>query len=242
MSNDNVIPFPGKEELAGMKSSTMVAKNVAKNKKVTQQQAFGALLEMRQLVDGVINAVGRLSQSQVEYEKILQQVDMNFRVLMHTLLDNKVISEENWETSWNKYVTEPHEKAIDDQIEEMKKNSAEDAYFAEVLTMVRKHEWPEREVNGNKVDGSIVKNFYTQMLMNPATRKQALGDLRKDIPEIPEYNSEEPEEESVQEETRAMPDCKYCGKPDCEFCNSLKENEIVDCEFVEDKAIVEIEE
>jgi hypothetical protein len=225
--NDNVVQFPGKEELEGMKSSQMVAKNVAKGKKVTQQQAFGALLEMRQMVDGVINAVGRLSQAQVGYENILSRIDTNLGVLMSMLIDNKVFSQDDWNEAWQKYVVKPQEEALTKHIEDMKKGSAEDAFFAEVVNMVRTHDWPEREVEDKKVSGKQVKDFYIQMLLNPATRRQALADVRKDIPEVPELNLEELEKEDEEtavekKEDRKMPDCKYCGQPDCEYCGSLE--------------------
>jgi hypothetical protein len=229
--NDNVIPFPGKKELEGMKSSQMVAKNVSKGKKVTQQQAFGALLEMRQMVDGVINAVGRLSQAQVGYENILQRIDTNLGVLMSMLIDKEVFAQEDWDAAWQKYVIQPQEEALTKHIEEMKKGSAEDAFFAEVVNMVRAFDWQDREVeegeNKKKVSGKQVKEFYIQMLLNPATRRQALADVRKDIPDVPELNLEElekaDEKEAVEKtEDRKMPDCKYCGQPDCEYCSSLE--------------------
>lgn len=225
--NDNVIPFPGKKELEGMKSSQMVAKSVAKGKKVTQQQAFGALLEMRQMVDGVINAVGRLSQAQVGYENILTRIDTNLGVLMSMLIDKEVFTQGDWDEAWQKYVLKPQEEALTKHIEEMKKGSAEDAFFAEVVNMVRAFDWPEREVNEKKVSGKQVKEFYIQMLLNPATRRQALVDVRKDIPEVPELDLEELEKEdekvAVEKlEDRKMPDCKYCGQPDCEYCSSLE--------------------
>jgi hypothetical protein len=226
MNDNNVVQFPGQKELDGMKSSQMVAKNVAKNKKVTQQQAFGALLEMRQMVDGVINAVGRLSQAQVGYENILQRLDTNLGVLMSMLIDKEVFSQEDWDTAWKKYVLDPQEEALTKHLDEMKKNSAEDAFFAEVINMVRTHDWPEREAQDKKVSGKQVKDFYVQMLLNPATRRQALVDVRKDIPEVPELNLEELEKEDEKkakdEKDRKMPDCKYCGQPDCEYCAALE--------------------
>jgi hypothetical protein len=228
--NDNVIQFPGKEELAGMRSSQAVAKNVAKGKKVTQQQAFGALLEMRQMVDGVINATGRLSQSQVGFENILQRIDTNLGVLMSMLIDKEVFTQEDFKEAWNKYVLKPQEDALTKHIDQLKEGSGEDAFFAEVINMVRAFDWPEREINDQKIAGNQVKEFYMQMLLNPATRLQALPDIRKDIPEVPELDLEALQKETPAEapvvteteEDRSMPDCKYCGQPECEYCSSLE--------------------
>jgi hypothetical protein len=246
MSDDNVIQFPGKDSLEGMQNSQRLAKNVSKGKKVTQQQAFGALLEMRQMVDGVINAVGRLSQAQTGYENILQRIDTNLGVLMSMLIDKDVFTKEDWTEAWAKYVLKPQEDALTKHIDDMKLGSAEDAFFAEVVNMVRSHDWPEREISGKPVSGQQVKDFYIQMLLNPATRRQALTDVRKDLPDVPELNLEElaatdkakeetvVEESTSSEENRAMPDCKYCGKTDCEFCNSIEESAVIEAEYTKE--------
>jgi hypothetical protein len=215
--NDIILPEEGK-------ASKLVAKSVAKGKKVSQQQAFGAMMEMRQMVEACLNNVGRLAQSQTQFEGILQRLDTNLGVLMSMLIDKEVFSKEDWEQAWDQYVIQPQEDALTKHLEEMKKNSAEDAFFSEVITMVRGHTFEDREVQGQQFEGKQVKEFYMQMLLNPATRRQALVDVRKDIPEIPELNLEEMEqkdEAEAQETERQMPDCKYCGT--CEFCQSLEE-------------------
>jgi hypothetical protein len=215
------------EQLEGMKVSQMVAKSVAKGKKVSQQQAFGALLESRQMINGITNTVGRVVQAQMEYEKFLQQINTNLGVLMSMLIDKSVYSQDDWKEAWEKYVIKPQEEAIDKRIEDMKTASAEDAFFAEVLNMVRSHDWQDREVNGKTYTGKQVRNFYVQMLLDPNTRYPALDDLRKEIPEIPELNLGKlgENEEEVQIEERQMPECKYCGLPTCSFCNQLAEDE-----------------
>ncbi len=247
--NDNVIPFPGQNELSGMKSSQMVAKNVAKGKKVTQKQAFGALMEMRQMVDGVIGAVGRLGQSQVGFENILTRIDTNLGVLMSMLIDQGTFTQEDWTVAWKKYVLDPQEEGLTKHIEEMKKGSAEDAFFAEIANMVRTHNWPDREVEEGdkkkKVPGKQVKDFYIQMVLNPATRRQALVDIRKDIPNVPELNLEELEktDETEATEDRKMPDCKYCGQPECEYCSALSlEDQIVETvkEVIDETVVIDL--
>ena len=226
----DVVDFPGKEQLANMHSSRQVAKNVAKGKKITQQQALGALLEMRQIVDGTVNAVGRLSQSMVGYEQILQRIDVNMGTLMTMLKDLGVYEEEDWKAAWKKCVLDPQEKAIAARIEKMKKESAEDAFFAEVLEMVRAYEFAGREINGQQVSGDQLRDFYTQMLLNNQARRQVLDDLRKDMPETPELDLEalaRKDEQEATEDTK-HPDCHYCGKDDCEFCNP-KETQSMGC-------------
>lgn len=225
--NDNVIQFPGQKELQGMRASQMVAKSVAKGKKVTQQQAFGALLEMRQMMDSTIGAIGRLTQTQQGFESILERIDTNLGVLMSMLIDMEVFTKEDFEAAWKKYVTDPQEANLSKHVEKLKESSAEDAFFAEVITMVRDFDWEDREVNDKTVSGKQVKDFYVQMLVNPTTRHQALVDVRKDVPGIPEMNL--PKEKDVPappktDTERAMPDCKYCGE--CDYCKSLEEEEL----------------
>jgi hypothetical protein len=112
--------------------------------------------------------------------------------------------------------------------------------------MVRNHDWPEREVNDKKFSGKQVKDFYIQMLLNPATRRQAIVDVRKDLPEVPELNLEELEKTDEKEEkqkdgneARQMPECRYCGEDNCGFCNPTApedQEEEVACGCPEDGA------
>lgn len=237
-NNDNVVPFPGHDELKDMRFSKKVAQNVSKGKKVSQQQAFGALLEMRQMVNNVIQSLSRVVQSQMEYERIIQGIDTNLSVLTSLLIDKEVISQQDLDGAWEKYVVEPQEKAMDKHIEKMKAQSAEEAFFAEVLTMVRAHEWPTRTVGEQEYTSKQIRDFYVQMLLNPGTRKQILDEIRKEIPEVPnldfeklaELNQEDQPEDQKPTEARKLPDCRYCGKEDCAFCNPPVEEETVDDE------------
>ena len=88
-----VINFPGKEELAGMKMGQKMAKSVSQGKKVSQQQALGAMMETKSFIDGLTNTIQRVVQSQMAVEKAVSELDTHMGIMLKALQDNGVLSE-----------------------------------------------------------------------------------------------------------------------------------------------------
>jgi hypothetical protein len=221
---DNVIQFPNAN------SSNKALRDAAKGKKVSQKKALSAMVETHQMMQALQNTMGRLANSQVGLEQVLERLDMNFNVLMKMLQDLEVFDDEKWEAAWEKYVVKPQEEALTKHIEELKQKSAEDAYFGHVMELVRKHEFEEFEQDGQNITSKAQRDYYINMLANPAIRRQVLEAVRQKIPYVPvaDFTAfEQAETEKVRdpEETdvdQKHPNCHYCGKDDCEFCNPPK--------------------
>ena len=216
MSNDNMIQFPGK---AGNK----MADKVEKHEKVTQQQALNALNESGNMVKQLMGSLQKIAQAQIGLEQLVQQLDTNVGVLVKMLMDKGIMTVEDMEAAWDKYVAQPQEQGLVHHIEEMKLASAEEAYYAVVLEKIKDFNWPDREVEGKIYSGKQVRDFYLQLIINTSTRASGIDEVKTFIADLPELHAVVPEEIPVPKEPEIpMPDCHYCGKDDCPVCNELK--------------------
>jgi hypothetical protein len=241
MSEDNVIDFneratekarekaeaAGAERLMQDKGFKPMAKQVAKGKKVSQQAAFNAMVQMKDLMDGQGMAVQRLSQMLLMLEQTIQRIDMHFGVLMHILMEKDIFTEDDWKEGWNKHVVEPERQRVKDTAEAIKQDeetSEEDKFFSDVILKVLDFEFSEEVEleDGNKVDGGALQDFFLNRLLNPQFRRLVLDDVRKHIPDIPEFEPEVAKNEEVV--ATKHPECHYCGKPECPHCNPLPDD------------------
>jgi len=211
----------------------LAVQQAQKGKKITQQAALTAMMETKTITESLMNTVGRLAQAQSALENILERLDTTMGVLLSLLLkDKKVFTEEDWSNAWDTYVVKPREEALHKHVEQLKEQGGEDKYYGEVLERVLSFEFEEKEIQGRKLSGADVKEFYVQMLVNPATRGAAADDLRTNyMKDLPEFNKEEvlnnaieklkveAEQAVLEQEENTHPECHYCGRPDCEFCN-----------------------
>ncbi|RLF68146.1 MAG: hypothetical protein DRN26_00310 [Thermoplasmata archaeon] len=211
----------------------LAVQQAQKGKKITQQAALTAMMETKTITESLMNTVGRLAQAQSALENILERLDTTMGVLLSLLLkDKKVFTEEDWSNAWDTYVVKPREEALHKHIEQLKEQGGEDKYYGEVLERVLSFEFEEKEIQGRKLSGADVKEFYVQMLVNPATRGAAADDLRTNyMKDLPEFNKEEAlnsaieklkveaEQAVLEQEENTHPECHYCGRSDCEFCN-----------------------
>lgn len=208
------------------KATEKVAKSIQKGKKVSQQQAFGAMMETRQVANMLMGTVGRLTQAQSALEEALIRINTNLSILVRALQDKGVLTEAEHQEAWDKYVVKPQDEALTKHIEQLKTQSAEDAYFADLLERTRKHTFADRTVPAGpdgqteNVTGAEVKDYFVQSLVNPRGRRNVVEELRKEMPDLPTFTPPPPEPEPEPEKAK-HPDCNYCGSPDCPFCSQV---------------------
>ena len=210
----NVVDFPTPES---MKNTKKFMNKAQSGQKPSRQEANMAVIESHQMIQGLQTAIGRLAQGFQALEQGVQSLDTHIGILLHTLIDKNVITQQDLEASWEKYVVAPQEEALTKHIELLKQQSAEDAFFATVLEKTRVFEFPNQELNGEEVKGVDIRRYFMSALTNPASRNQVLPELRQFISDLPEYNP--PQE--VPEEPSKRPDCGYCDAPECLFCNPV---------------------
>lgn len=208
-----------------------MAKQVKKGKKVTQQAAFNAMVQMKGLVDAQGGGMQKMSQMLLMMEQTVQRVDMHLGVLMHVLMDKELFTDEDWKNAWMKYVVEPERERVKEIATSMKEDeeaSDEDAYFGDVILRVLEHKFEDTEIEGQPVEGGALQDFFLNRLLNPQFRRLVLDDVRKQLPDIPELTPETTEKAEV--EAKEHPDCHYCGKADCLYCNPLPTDDTPDPE------------
>ena len=239
---NNVIQFPGAP------GSNRALKNAGKGKKVSQKTAMQALQETHQIVQGLMNTVGRLTQTQAGLEQTSERIDANQHVLTKLLMKKKeLFTEKEYDEAWEEFIIKPQEEALDKHIEELKLQSAEDAYFACVIELVRKHEFETVTQGEQKIPSKAQCDYYVSLLTNPTMRRQVLENIQEKVPGLPtadfeafakkdavkreQEKLEVVEEISETEEDITHPDCHYCGKDDCEFCKPVTtcSSSVTDC-------------
>lgn len=196
---------------------------VDQGKKPTRQEALNTVSETNQRLIGLTNAMGQLAQGHMELDKGLQGLSTHLSLLIHILMDKGIMTKETFEEAYQKYIVQPQEEGLSKHIELLKQQSAEDAYFAVVLEKVRAFKFDDKEINGEQVSGTAIRNFYIQALVNPETRWQVLPEVSAVVPDLPTFTPVS--EESAEEEVNLHPDCHYCGKPECTFCNPITVDE-----------------
>lgn len=186
---DNIIQM---DMFRNKKSIQRVEKKVAKGKKVTQQEAFGALMEMRTVVGAMMQSLNGLSQTVINQDAALH-------VIIRMLDENGM----DFTEYWKKYMKPPEEEKTDeeklqDTLEEMKKSSADEVFFAEVIDRVRNHTFEPQTIEEREFDADGVKDYYISMLLKPDMRVGMLNELRELLPNMPEYKIAEPVEDPVE--------------------------------------------
>jgi len=201
------------------KSGKRIAKRMENGTKITRQEAFGALMEMKNLMDGMLEHVQRLSQAIMGHEQTLHQMDAMLGVLLKVLHEKGVLTDEQWDVAWDKHVLAPQRAEMDKAVEELRTKSAEDAYFAHVIDLVKAHTFEPQVVEGNPepITNQQQKDFFVRALLTPHVRKRALNELKTKLT-VPDYTP--PQGVDTPEQEVKHPDCHYCGKPECAYCST----------------------
>lgn len=184
---DNIIQL---DMFRGKRGIKQVEKKVAKGKKVTQQEAFSALMEMKTVVGAMMQSLEGLSQAVINHDAVLH-------VMVRMLDENGMDFTEHWK----KYMKPPEgeqtdEEMLDAKLEEMKRSSADEVFFAEVIDRARNYTFEAQTIEEREFDADGVKDYYINLLLNPDTRVGALNELRELLPNMPEYQIAEPKETS----------------------------------------------
>jgi len=183
---NNVVPL---DPFASKKVMKRIDKRMENHQKVTQQEAFQAMMEMRKGFSEVYKSIQNLAEESYKKSNAIQYVFNHFHVLSKVLVKKGLMTDDDLKEMWEEVVVKPMEeerqKVLKDKITELKDKSAKDATFADAIEKVKAHTFStEKAENGDEIAPDDVKNFLLAGLVDDATREEVYKEIKERFPEL----------------------------------------------------------
>jgi formylmethanofuran dehydrogenase subunit E-like metal-binding protein len=172
---NNVVSFDAFRTGKGVRN---FEKREAKGEKVTQQEAFTAVKEIRAAISTIFQSIQQLAGQLYQQQQGIEMAFNNLQVMTKVLEDKAVLAVGDMDAGWDKYFTKPMEaqkKAfLDKQVEDLKAKSATDAMYADAIQKVREFAFQTPEV----------KDTLLSELLQEETRVDALTNIELNFPQV----------------------------------------------------------
>ena len=203
-----VAPLPETEPVAeeqpkqidlfeGKKGFKRAERKLKKGVKPTNSDLLMALVDIQEATMGMQATMPKMMNDIVNIRDLLEFLMQQIHMLKHLMIENKLVTEDQMQAAWEKFVIKPMEDrkavaqqakqaVVDKNIEELKKFSAEDAFYVSVIDAVRKHTFEPMEIEGKQFGPEETKAHFVASLLDETKREATYTELAVlNIPGLP---------------------------------------------------------